>query len=124
MVKTVMKGLENNVPPNPEVVSDLLFDPKRLEAMQKARGIVGDSLWKYVQAAHAQKIIQNSMTVEPGVLNGKRFADQIEHLVQTGCCLPLMINRLPIGCSRQRRMCANWKVQFLFRSARTTRFRP
>lgn len=84
MVKTVMQGLESGVPANPDVLAKVLFDPNRLEAMRKARGIVGEPLWKYAQAAHAKDIIDNARTLVPGEINGKRFADQIESMVQSG----------------------------------------
>lgn len=84
IVKNVMKGVENGVPPNPEALADVLFDPKRLEAMRKARGIVGDGLWKYVQMADAKRLVANSRTVTPGEINGKRFADQVESMVRSG----------------------------------------
>lgn len=84
MVKTVLTGLEAGVPANPDVLAKVLFDPGRVEAMRKARSIIGEPMWRQVQAAHAQDIINQSRTINIDEINGKRFADQVEGMVRNG----------------------------------------
>ena len=83
IVTTVMKGLQEGVPPNPEVLSKVLFDSDRTEALRRARSIVGPSLWRLVQAAHTQNVIKSSLNIA-GKVDVQRFASQIEEMYRNG----------------------------------------
>ena len=109
MVTTVMDGLRAGVPPNPAVLADLLFDPTRVEAMREARKIVGEPLWKTVEAAHLNSMIDKSLMLEPGTINAKKFADQVESLVQnrlleTGYSKPVAEQALRIARDISRKL--------------------
>jgi len=83
IVRTVMKGLQDGVPPDPKMLADVLFDPARSEAMGRAREIVGPTLWRYVQAAHTQGIIQKNLNLLNEV-DTKGFARSILGMFQDG----------------------------------------
>jgi len=83
IVRTVMKGLQEGVPPDPKMLADALFDPERREAMGRAREIVGPTLWRYVQAAHTQGIIQKNLNLLNEV-DTKGFARSILGMFQDG----------------------------------------
>jgi len=83
MVTTIMKGLREGVPPDPHVLADVLFDANRSEALSRARDIVGPTLWKYVQAAHTQKVISKNLNLL-GEVEAKGFARSVESMYQDG----------------------------------------
>lgn len=83
IVTTVMKGLREGVPPNPEILADTLFDKGRTEAMNRAREIIGPTLWKYVQAANTQQVIKNNLNLL-GEVEAKGFASNIEAMYRDG----------------------------------------
>lgn len=84
IVRNVMKSLESGAPPDPHVIAEYLLAPERTEAMARARKIVGEGTWKYVQAADTQRMIQNSLDLEPGKIDADRFASQVEERVRNG----------------------------------------
>ena len=83
IVSTVMKGLREGVPPDPQVLAATLFDANRSEAMGRARELVGPTLWRYVQAAHTQNIISKNRTLL-GEVDMQGFARSIKAAFQDG----------------------------------------
>src|SRR5208282_4916634 len=83
MVKGVMKSLKSGAGINPVELSDILFDPGRTEAMRKARAIVGENLWKSVQAAHVQKMLNKSKMID-GQIDSQKLAAQIHEDIKNG----------------------------------------
>ena len=83
IVKTVMDGLREGVPPDPGMLANVLFDKGRTEAMNRAREIIGPTLWKYVQAAHTQNIINKNLNLL-GDVEAKGFANSVEGMYRDG----------------------------------------
>lgn len=88
MVKGIVKSLKSGVGINPAGVADILFVPGRTEALRRARDILGENLWKSVEAAHINKMLDNSKLLD-GSIDAVKFAKQVteDHkngLLQTG----------------------------------------
>lgn len=69
---------------NASVIADMFFDPNRTAAMRKARGIIGENMWKSVQAAHLQKMLDSSKIVGTSQIDADKFAKLVEDEVHNG----------------------------------------
>ncbi len=83
MVKSTIKSLESGAGMNPEALSKVFFDPDRIAAMKKARGIVGENLWSGVEAADTAQMVKNSLELD-GTIDGKKFTAQVVDRLRNG----------------------------------------
>ncbi len=83
MVKSTIKSLESGAGMNPEALAKVFFDPDRIAAMQKVRGIVGENLWSGVEAADTAQMVKNSLQLD-GLIDGKKFTAQVVDRLRNG----------------------------------------
>jgi hypothetical protein len=84
MVVATIKSLKSGAGANPEALANILFDPERTEALRRARSIVGENLWKAVQAAHIQQKINDAKIVGSNQIDFSKFAASIEQDLRNG----------------------------------------
>ena len=84
MVTTTLDALKSGAGANPEFIAKTFFDPERTTAMRKAREIVGENLWRGVEAADTATMLDGSKTMTPGVYDGKKFAAQVLDRLRNG----------------------------------------
>jgi hypothetical protein len=83
MVTSVIKAMESGAGANPEALAKILFDPERTAAMRKVRSIVGENMWKSVQAAHLNDMLMKSRMAN-GRVDAQRFAQMLHDDVKNG----------------------------------------
>lgn len=84
MVQGTIDLLRSGAGVNAPALADMLFDPARTAAMRRVRGIVGENLWKAVQAAHLQKMLDSSRIIGTGQLDAEKFAKLVEDEARNG----------------------------------------
>lgn len=84
MVRTTIDALKSGAGANPEFIARTFFDPARTEAMRKARTIVGENLWRGVEAADTKSMLDHSKTLTPGLFDGKKFSMQVLDRLRNG----------------------------------------
>lgn len=84
MVTQTVNLMKSGAGADPVALAKIFFDPERTTAMRKVRGIVGENLWKAVQSAHLQQMLDNSKIIGTDRLDGARFAAQVEDLERNG----------------------------------------
>lgn len=76
-VKAVMKGLEAGEPADPANLYNVVVKSGQSDLTQKIKEKVGPNLWAGVKSADMQAMLDASKTLEPGVIDGKKFADEV-----------------------------------------------
>jgi hypothetical protein len=84
MVTMTIDALKSGVGANPEFVAKTFFDPARTEALRKVRSIVGENMWRGVEAADTATMLNRSKMRTPGQYDGNAFASQILERVRNG----------------------------------------
>ena len=83
MVNSVIQAMKSGAGANPEALAKIFFDPERTAAMRKVRSIVGENMWKSVQAAHLNDMLMKSRMAN-GRVDAQRFAQMIHEDVKNG----------------------------------------
>ena len=76
-IQAVLSGLESGMPADPKRLYSTLIKEGRTELTDKVRKLVGPNLWGAVRAADTQEMLDMSRTLEPGVIDGRRFSQQV-----------------------------------------------
>lgn len=84
MVQGTIDMLKSGEGANPEALAKMFFDPERTSAMRRVRGIVGENLWKGVQAADVRHMLDNSKILGSTDIDGAKFAAQVEDRIKKG----------------------------------------
>jgi hypothetical protein len=84
MVQGTIDMLKSGEGADPKVLARLFFDPDRTAAMRRVRGIVGENLWKGVQAADVQHMLDQSRILGSNEIDGAKFAAQVEQRLRDG----------------------------------------
>lgn len=84
MVQGTVDMLKSGEGANPEALAKMLFDPERTSAMRRVRGIVGENLWKGVQAADTRHMLDASRIIGSNEIDGAKFAQQVEQRLKDG----------------------------------------
>lgn len=80
MVQGTIDMLRSGEGANPEALANMFFDPNRTSAMRRVRGIVGENMWRTVQAAQARGMLDRSRIIGSDKLDATKFAQQVEDL--------------------------------------------
>lgn len=83
MVSGVIKAMKSGAGANPEALAKIFFDPERTAAMRKVRSIVGENMWKAVQAAHLNDMLMKSKMAN-GRVDAQRFAQMVHEDIKNG----------------------------------------
>jgi len=83
MVKGVVTAMKSGTGANSEALAKILFDPARTAAMRKVRSIVGENMWKSVQAAHLNDMLMKSRMAN-GRVDAQRFAEMLHEDIKNG----------------------------------------
>ena len=124
MVRTTMDALKSGAGANPEFLARTFFDPERTEAMVKARSIVGENLWRGVEAADTKNMLDNSKTLTPGVYDGKKFASQVVERLRNGIWRKVTAPNWRARSPRSPPTSTNWKARCQSTSAPRIRLDP
>lgn len=76
-IKTVMKGLEAGEPANAANLYNAVVKEGHTDLINRVRQMVGPNLWSGVKAADTRAMLDAAKTLEPGVIDGKRFAAEV-----------------------------------------------
>jgi hypothetical protein len=84
MMQGTVNLLRSGAGVNAEEMASRLFDPNRTVAMRKVRGIVGENMWKAVQAANVRGMLDDSRIIGTDQFDASKFAKQVAELNQNG----------------------------------------
>jgi hypothetical protein len=76
-IKAVMKGLEAGEPADPVNLYKVLVKDGQTDLTRRVRDMVGPNLWAGVRAADTDAMLNAAKTLNPGELDGKRFAAEV-----------------------------------------------
>jgi len=76
-IKAVMKGLEAGEPADPVNLYKVLVKDGQTDLTRRVRDMVGPNLWSGVRAADTDAMLNAAKTLNPGELDGKRFAAEV-----------------------------------------------
>lgn len=83
-IQAVVSGLESGLPADPKVLFDTLVREGRSDLTRKVADLVGPNLWAGVKAADIQSMLDESKTLVPGEIDGRRFVRQVEDRIRSG----------------------------------------
>jgi hypothetical protein len=84
MVQGTIDMLKSGEGANPEALAKMFFDPERTSAMRRVRSIVGENLWKGVQAADVRHMLDESRILGSNEIDGAKFATLVENRIKNG----------------------------------------
>ena len=76
-IQAVMDGLESGLPADPKLLFDTLVKEGRSDLTKKVAELVGPNLWAGVKAADVREMLDQSKSLIPGEIDGRRFAQQV-----------------------------------------------
>ena len=83
-IQAVMDGLDSGLPADPKVLFDTIVKDGRSDLTKKISEMVGPNLWAGVKAADVREILEQSKSIDPGSIDGKRFVGQILERYRNG----------------------------------------
>jgi len=83
-IQAVVSGLESGMPADPKLLYDTLVKEGRTELTNKVKKLVGPNLWAGIKASDIKEMLDQSKTLTPGVIDGRRFARQVLDRYRTG----------------------------------------
>jgi hypothetical protein len=83
-IQAVLNGLESGMPADPKMLYNTLVKEGRTELTNKVKKLVGPTLWAAVKAADVQEMLDSAKTLTPGVIDGRRFAQQVVDRYRSG----------------------------------------
>lgn len=76
-VQAVVNGLRGGEPADPKVLYDIIVKEGRTDLTKKVENMVGPNLWRGIQAADADALMQATKTEVPGQIDANRFINGV-----------------------------------------------
>ena len=76
-IKAVMKGLEAGEPADAANLYRVVVKEGHTDLTRRIRDMVGPNLWAGVKAADTQAMLDASKTLEPGIIDARKFAREV-----------------------------------------------
>lgn len=76
-IKAVMKGLEAGEPADAANLYRAIIKEGHTDLIERVKKMVGPNLWAGVEAADTRSMLDAAKTLEPGVIDGRKFAREV-----------------------------------------------
>lgn len=83
-IQSVVNALEAGLPADAKSLADAVLKEGEPELVNKFRKLVGPNLWAGVKAADIQQMLDESKTLIPGQIDGRKFASQVLDRIRAG----------------------------------------
>ena len=76
-IQSVVSAVEAGVPADPQLLANTILKEGRTDLIDKVRKMVGPNYWNAVKGADLQEMLDQSKSLIPGQIDGKRFVAQV-----------------------------------------------
>lgn len=76
-VQAVVNGIKSGEPADPQALASVLLKEGRTDLIREVERLVGPNLWSAVRAADLREMLDNSKSLIPGQIDGKRFISEV-----------------------------------------------
>lgn len=76
-IQAVMDGLESGLPADPKILFNTIVKEGRSDLTKHIEKLVGPNLWAGVKAADVKEMLDQSKSIVPGQIDGRRFVQEV-----------------------------------------------